>query len=45
MEKKIKLYKENDMNLISIYPKDKIKEKLLFLIPICGKKQKSLFSF
>lgn len=44
-EKKIQIYKKLGLNLISIFPKDNIQEKLKFLIPICSKTQKTLDDF
>jgi len=42
MKIKLDLYKKLGLNLLSIYPRDNIKEKLAFLIPLCSKTQKTI---
>jgi hypothetical protein len=41
-DKKLKIYKENNLNLLSIRPNEDINKKLGFLIPLCATKQKTL---
>ncbi|MAG53009.1 MAG: hypothetical protein CMH62_03545 [Nanoarchaeota archaeon] len=43
--RKLKIYKKLNLNLLSIEWNEDPIRKLKFLIPICAKKQKSLFSF
>ena len=45
MIKKMEIYQNNHLKLISIFPKDDIHQKLSFLIPLFSKIQKPLFEF
>lgn len=43
-DKKLKIYKKNELDLLSIRPNEDINKKLGFLIPLCATKQKTIYT-
>ncbi len=43
-DKKLKIYEDNNLNLVSIRPTEDINKKLGFLIPLCAEKQKTIYT-